>query len=197
MRGKYPPVSSRYSKHLSDLVGAMLATQPSQRPTLEAILRRPFVRKHVRGFFADLVRRPSQSIGAGTRAVRAAAVCVAEERSASSPDVDALRAQLEELRMGEVIQQALNPDENSDDDPRKAQRRARERKEQLRREEDRKGAVEQALLRLRKEREARLRDRERLREEAERRRRREEARQRKPRVPRQREWKRPVPKREE
>ena len=48
--------------------------------------------------------------------------------------------------MGEVIQQALNPDENSDDDPRKAQRRARERKEQLRREEDRKGAVEQALL---------------------------------------------------
>mmetsp|Transcript_23817 Transcript_23817/g.66960 ORF Transcript_23817/g.66960 Transcript_23817/m.66960 type:complete len:997 (-) Transcript_23817:29-3019(-) len=193
VRGKYPPVSSRYSKHLSDLVGAMLATQPSQRPTLEAILRRPFVRKHVRGFFADLVRRPSQSIGAGTRAVRAAAVCVAEERSASSPDVDALRAQLEELRMGEVIQQALNPDENSDDDPRKAQRRARERKEQLRREEDRKGAVEQALLRLRKEREARLRDRERLREEAERRRRREEARQRKPRVPRQREWKRPVP----
>jgi NIMA (never in mitosis gene a)-related kinase len=194
VRGKYPPVSSRYSKHLSDLVGAMLATQPSQRPTLEAILRRPFVRKHVRGFFADLVRRPSQSIGAGTRAVRAAAVCVAEERSASSPDVDALRVQLEELRMGEVIQQALNPDENSDDDPRKAQRRARERKEQLRREEDRKGAVEQALLRLRKEREARLRDRERLREEAERRRRREEARQRKPRVPRQREWKRPVPK---
>ena len=84
----------------------------------EATLRR----KHVRGFFADLVRRPSQSIGAGTRAVRAAAVCVAEERSASSPDVDALRAQLEELRMGEVIQQALNPDENSDDDPRKAQR---------------------------------------------------------------------------
>ena len=95
--------------------------------------------------------------------------------------------------MGEVIQQALNPEDN-DDDPRKAQRRARERKEQLRREEDRKGAVEQALLRLRKEREARLRDRERLREEAERRRRREEARQRKPRVPRQREWKRPVPK---
>ena len=43
--------------------------------------------------------------------------------------------------MGEVIQQALNPDENSDDDPRKAQRRARERNEQLPRADDRKGAV--------------------------------------------------------
>ena len=190
VKGRYPPVPSRYSKHLSDLVGAMLATSPSQRPTLEAILRRPFVRKHVRGFFADLARRPSQSIGAGTRAVRAAAVCVADHKTASSPDVDALRAQLEDLRMGDVIAQALNP-EDTDDDPRKAQRRARERTDQLRREEDRKGAVEQALLRLRKEREARLRDRKRLREEARRRA------ARKPRVPRQvnrqREWKRPVP----
>ncbi|KAK7237802.1 protein serine/threonine kinase [Aureococcus anophagefferens] len=76
IKGRYPPIASRYSKSLRDLVSGMLSTSPSSRPQLEAILRKPFVKKHIKDFLTDIAKRDAGKIGDGTMAVKAAALCV-------------------------------------------------------------------------------------------------------------------------
>ncbi|KAH8054647.1 serine/threonine kinase [Aureococcus anophagefferens] len=93
IKGRYPPIASRYSKSLRDLVSGMLSTSPSSRPQLEAILRKPFVKKHIKvrrdarravapspppraDFLTDIANRDAGKIGDGTMAVKAAALCV-------------------------------------------------------------------------------------------------------------------------
>lgn len=35
IKGRFPPISSRYSAHLKDLITAMLQTNPNKRPSIE------------------------------------------------------------------------------------------------------------------------------------------------------------------
>ena len=73
VKGKYPPVHAKYSKFLRDLIGQMLLLNPQQRPDLDQILRKPFIKKHIVNFFTDIASRPSASIGEGTMIMKAAA----------------------------------------------------------------------------------------------------------------------------
>ena len=54
IKGKFPSVSSQYSKNLRALVNDMLATNPKKRPDIEQILRKSFVQTRVKEFVADL-----------------------------------------------------------------------------------------------------------------------------------------------
>jgi NIMA (never in mitosis gene a)-related kinase len=60
IKGRYPPIHQKYSKYLKDLIGSMLQTNPQQRPDLDSILHKTFIRKHVVNFFTDIASRPSQ-----------------------------------------------------------------------------------------------------------------------------------------
>lgn len=85
VKGRYPPVDPKYSTHLRDLIAAMLMTNPSQRPDMDDVLRRPFIRKHIYNFLSDIVSRPASNIGDGTMAVRAAAVMRWAQPTATQP----------------------------------------------------------------------------------------------------------------
>ncbi|CAM9640609.1 unnamed protein product [Pylaiella littoralis] len=54
IKGKFPSVSSQYSKNLRALVNDMLATNPKKRPDIEQILRKSFVQSRVKEFVGDL-----------------------------------------------------------------------------------------------------------------------------------------------
>lgn len=54
IKGKFPSVSSQYSKNLRALVNDMLATNPKKRPDIEQILRKSFVQTRVKEFVGDL-----------------------------------------------------------------------------------------------------------------------------------------------
>ena len=73
IKGKYPPIHSKYSRQLRELIGEMLLLEPRQRPDMDRILRKPVVKKHIINFFTDIASRPSNSIGEGTMIVRVAA----------------------------------------------------------------------------------------------------------------------------
>lgn len=47
IRGTYPPISSSYSQKLSSLVSKMLNKTPSQRPSLDQVLKLPMLRKYI------------------------------------------------------------------------------------------------------------------------------------------------------
>lgn len=181
IKGRYPPIASRYSKSLRELIGAMLATSPSQRPHLEGMLQRPFIKRHIKDFLADIISRPTSSVGEGTMQVRAAVACAAPNSApsrivgdtplsqfAGNAEVAALREQLESLQMQDIIAAVVVP-KQAPTSALQAEKAAREQASALRREEERRRAVEEALDKLRKEREQRLRDRDRLRAEAQKR----------------------------
>mmetsp|Transcript_50255 Transcript_50255/g.129370 ORF Transcript_50255/g.129370 Transcript_50255/m.129370 type:complete len:470 (-) Transcript_50255:258-1667(-) len=45
VRGTYPPIPSRYSSDLSDLIKAMLEQEPDDRPSVSEILNMPFLKR--------------------------------------------------------------------------------------------------------------------------------------------------------
>ncbi|KAG2502134.1 hypothetical protein HYH03_000622 [Edaphochlamys debaryana] len=55
LRGKYPPVPTRYSTPLRDLIASMLQQNPRDRPGTDAILRSEFVRAHVERYAGHMV----------------------------------------------------------------------------------------------------------------------------------------------
>jgi non-specific serine/threonine protein kinase/NIMA (never in mitosis gene a)-related kinase len=160
IKGRYPPISPKYSKYLRELISQMLHVSPGSRPDLDQILRKPFVKKHVVNFFTDITARPSGNIGEGTIIVRAAA----GERSNFSSKVEgdvvmkSLKAQLRDLDFDEAIRGAMAPKSKPKDSV-EATRLAKEQAGALRREQDHKAMVQGALEKLRKEREQRARER--------------------------------------
>lgn len=44
LRGRFPPLPARYSPDLKSLVGRMLSQHPAQRPSVEEILKLPWMR---------------------------------------------------------------------------------------------------------------------------------------------------------
>ena len=45
------------------MISAMLLINPQQRPDLDQILRKLFIKKHIVNFLADIASRPTASIG--------------------------------------------------------------------------------------------------------------------------------------
>lgn len=157
VKGKYPPISNKYSKHLRDLITQMLMLNPQQRPDIDQILRKPFIKKHIVNFFVDIYSRPSTSIGEGTMILKAAAggggASVMNDQSMIN-----FRQQLQQLDMMDMVQEALRPKEKPQDDQ-EAIRQAKEQASALKREQEHKKMVEAALEKLRQERELRARQR--------------------------------------
>lgn len=151
VKGKYPPINSKYSKNLRDLIAHMLQINASQRPDVEQILRMPFIKKHVVNFFIDIVTRPTQSIGEGTMIFRAAAVGGGGSESImNDTNMLSLREQLKQLDMMDSVHQALAPKSQPKNDE-EALNLAREQASALKREQEKKKYLEDALLKLQKE----------------------------------------------
>ncbi|KAM4021585.1 serine/threonine-protein kinase Nek4 isoform 2-T2 [Anomaloglossus baeobatrachus] len=50
IEGKLPPMPKDYSNELRDLIGTMLSRQPEKRPTANQILRKPYIKQHIKLF---------------------------------------------------------------------------------------------------------------------------------------------------
>jgi len=150
----------------------MLSTAPGARPDLEVILKKPFVKRHVAGFFADVSSRPADSVSDATMAVQ-----LAVNRGNSGggkddlkPEAESLRKQLQSLGLNDLIRDnsaksnGSNPLNGPPSSAKAAVAAARQQSSALRREEDRRSAVESALDRLKGEREMRARNARALRE---------------------------------
>lgn len=159
VKGKYPPISPKYSKNLSELIAQMLMLNPQQRPDLDQILRKPFIKKHVVNFFVDIAARPSASIGEGTMIFKAAAGGPASGSVMNDSNMLSLRNQLQSLDMMSAVQDALQPKAAPQDDE-QALKLAREQASALKREQEHKKMVEAALEKLRLERESRAKQRD-------------------------------------
>ncbi|EFJ53307.1 NimA-related protein kinase 3 [Volvox carteri f. nagariensis] len=68
LRGKYPPVPTRYSTPLRALIESMLKQDPKDRPSADAILRKDFVRQHLERYAAHVM---SRGLGASDAAAAA------------------------------------------------------------------------------------------------------------------------------
>jgi hypothetical protein len=154
VKGKYPPIHAKYSRYLRELIGQMLMINPQQRPDMEQILRKAFIKKHVVNFFVDIASRPQTSIGEGTMVFKAAAGGPVNGNSFNDSAMISLRQQLNSLDMADSIADAMRPKGNPVDDQ-EAIKLAREQAGALKREQEHKRMVEAALEKLRVERENR------------------------------------------
>ena len=161
IKGKYPPISAKYSRHLRELIGEMLMLEPRQRPDLDQILRKPVVKKHIVNFFTDIASRPSSSIGEGTMIVRVAAGGPSGLAADNDVNMLAFRKLLQALGLAADVERALVP-KAAPSNPTEAKKQVREVGAAVKREEDHKRMVEVALEKLRVEREARLKERNNL-----------------------------------
>lgn len=159
IKGRYPSINAKYSRNLADLIAQMLSTNPMQRPDMDHILRKPFIKKHIINFFVDISSRPSGSIGEGTMIVRGAVGGQVSGELNKDSNMIAFQQQLQALNLTTAIAEAMAPQEPPTD-PIEAKKLVREQVGALRREEEHKSMVEAALEKLRLEREARLRDRQ-------------------------------------
>jgi hypothetical protein len=159
VKGKYPPINAKYSKYLAELIGQMLQLNPQQRPDLDQILRKPFIKKHIVNFFTDIAARPSASIGEGTMIFKAAAGGPVQSASVGNDtNMISLRQQLHTLGLTKDVSDALAPKASPQDDF-EAIKYAREQASALQREKEHKKMVEAALEKLRQERENRAKER--------------------------------------
>ena len=53
LKGTYPPISSRYSENLSALITELLHRDSHKRPSINAILRKPFLQERIRKFLPE------------------------------------------------------------------------------------------------------------------------------------------------
>jgi hypothetical protein len=158
VKGKYPPIHAKYSRYLRELIQQMLMINPQQRPDMDQILRKPFIKKHVINFFLDIASRPSASIGEGTMVFKAAAGGAVNGMVLNDSTMISLRQQLNALDMADAVSEAMRPKGNPQDDQ-EAIKFAREQASALKREQEHKKMVEAALEKLRQEREMRAKQR--------------------------------------
>jgi len=123
IKGRFPPISSRYSSHLTQLITSMLNTNPNKRPSIERILKLPFIKRHIQDFISDIANRAETSIGDGTSIIKVAALNLCENGGGGRvggevPEVESLRNQLSSLGMANVIAKATGNSlkEGEDDD---------------------------------------------------------------------------------
>lgn len=56
IRGSYPPVSVHYSQDLRALLGLLFKRNPRERPSVGAILNKPFLARRIQKFLSPQVR---------------------------------------------------------------------------------------------------------------------------------------------
>ncbi|KAL0478977.1 hypothetical protein AKO1_007845 [Acrasis kona] len=54
LKGSYPPISSRYSSDLRDIIAKMLEKDPRTRPSITSVLKAPFLQARMRQLTAEL-----------------------------------------------------------------------------------------------------------------------------------------------
>jgi NIMA (never in mitosis gene a)-related kinase len=55
VRGNYAPVPPHYSRDLKSLVSQMLTVDPGRRPTINQILRQPFIKERIKQFLSETI----------------------------------------------------------------------------------------------------------------------------------------------
>eukprot|EP00003_Mantamonas_plastica_P030586 TRINITY_DN765_c0_g1_i2.p1 TRINITY_DN765_c0_g1~~TRINITY_DN765_c0_g1_i2.p1 ORF type:complete len:942 (-),score=467.14 TRINITY_DN765_c0_g1_i2:1331-4156(-) len=55
LRGIYPPIPRYYSDDLRDLIASMLQKNPKKRPSVNQILKKPFIKKRIQKFLSETV----------------------------------------------------------------------------------------------------------------------------------------------
>lgn len=60
LKGNFTPMNSMYSKNLRTLVEQMLNTKPANRPSIEEILNKPFIKKKLVGYVIYLFQHEQQ-----------------------------------------------------------------------------------------------------------------------------------------
>lgn len=131
---------------------------PQQRPDLDQILKKAFIKKHIVNFFVDIMSRPSGSIGEGTMIVRGAVGGSVPSAINNDTNLLSFKQQLKQLDMMDAVNEALSPKEIPTD-INEAKKLAKEQMNALKREEDHKRMVEAALEKLRLERENKAKER--------------------------------------
>ena len=169
VKGRYPPINPKYSQGLRDLVARLLLINPLQRPDMDQILRKSIVKKHIVNFLSDIMSRPVSSVGEGTMILKAAADVVVlgnsrndtDDDLANDSNVSSLQKQLRELDLANLLTEAVAP-RSQPKDPEAARRLAHEQSNALQREQEHRLMVEQALERLRLDRDARAKEKQSL-----------------------------------
>lgn len=151
IKGRYPAIHHKYSRYLRELIAHMLLPEPKQRPDLDQILRKPFIKKHILQFFQDINSRPSEGIGEGTMIVRAA-VGGPVGSTGNDANMLAFREQLESLDMTQAMNEVHAPvAQVALQSESEAMKLAKDASNALKREKDHRKMVESALEKLRLE----------------------------------------------
>ncbi|KAL4227083.1 Serine/threonine-protein kinase Nek4 [Mactra antiquata] len=87
LRGKMPPMPKQYGQELVALIRSMLHQDPAKRPTVNRILRDPYIKKNIAIFLEETKqsRRPSSSSSARTRPGSAHSVSSVSSSSSVPP----------------------------------------------------------------------------------------------------------------
>jgi NIMA (never in mitosis gene a)-related kinase len=102
IRGRYTPIPSTYSKELQDLVDRMLTKEPEKRPTINEVLKTPFIRDRLAQFLDDamLEYEIGHTVLHGRKPLAAPTVIVespARDRDAQREHFLAIERQQEEI----------------------------------------------------------------------------------------------------
>jgi len=136
VRGKYPPIPFDYSKDLRSMIAKMLSSSPSQRPSIEDILRLPFLRRNIRRYVKSVIE---SHVSGGC----------------SQKSYDNLREQLTQIGQSNLIEEIKHSIEVKKT-KQANQLSENETKRQLENEEAEKNKIAEVLRKLREERRWRI-----------------------------------------
>lgn len=57
IRGQYPPLSSRYSQELRNLIDKMITKDPEKRPSINQILAEPIIKNRIQDFLSETLHK--------------------------------------------------------------------------------------------------------------------------------------------
>lgn len=62
VRGSYPAIPPRYSRDLHNLVDSCLRHSPRDRPSINGVLRLPFIQQRIENFLSETVREGESGV---------------------------------------------------------------------------------------------------------------------------------------
>lgn len=107
--GKFQPISSKYSKELSVLIGQLLSVDPTKRPTLSEVLKSDFIKTRVLDYLVDLATRPADFSGDGTIKIQHAILGAVKDMYSDDNNemITSLKTQLNHLGILEELDKRL------------------------------------------------------------------------------------------
>jgi hypothetical protein len=116
VHGRYSPISTKFSRGLRSLVDSLLSLSPADRPTIDDVLKSPFLRKPLAEFVRDTSRRASSAeVGDGTIALGKAfeKLATGDGELMLGPHSASLFHQLRGLGLGGLVTRVLKPVEEA------------------------------------------------------------------------------------